>query len=80
MHKIAFIPQPAKCIIFPFLNSHKYWSWFLKKKIAPLWTKTSAIKQVVFSSLLFLGTDERKVAFLASAGFDTGLQRKKEYL
>lgn len=52
----------------------------MKKKIAPLWTKTSAIKQVVFSSLLFLGTDERKVAFLASAGFDTGLQRKKEYL
>lgn len=30
--------------------------------------------------LTFLGTDERKMAFLASEAFDTGLQIKKEQL
>lgn len=30
--------------------------------------------------LTFLGTDERKMAFLASEAFDTGLQVKKEQL
>lgn len=55
MPKTVFSPQPAACGIVPFLNSHKYWNWFLKKKTAPLCTKTSAIKEVGFFFSHFLG-------------------------